>query len=251
MSLEILVFHAPQNRLNGPATRTGGRTVAPTLLALLAAFMLLAIGCAKPPEHPWVVRDGLIEVETYDRGQLFVRRDHRLGDYDNLLIDHVGFRYGRGQDRLKEGEEDRIVAMLLGAVQGSQDGRLGLAAIPGPCVLTVNLFLKDLEFEMPEWSGTSETNFVSSYGATTMVLELRDSMNQEPLARFIQRRDLGGGRATSTQSMGLRRLRDVMSIAIRDMGSQLRKVIPPTSGTSHVANRQCRGGLSEVALGSR
>lgn len=273
MSLEILVFHAPQiqptiqsrwadGRTAGPVStrpipqptkpseswqsRRGGR---PMLLPIVVvAFALTAFGCAKPPEHPWVARDGLIEVETYDRGQLFVKQDHQLGEYDNLLIDHVGFRYGQGQERLKDGEEDRIVSMLLSAIQGSQDGTIGLAAMPGPCVLTVNFFLKDLEFETPEWNGTSETNFISSYGAATMILELRDSMAQEPLARFVQRRDLGGGRATLTQSTSLRRLRHVMAFAIRDMGNQLRKVIPPTAGHS---NKQCRGGMAEVALGSR
>jgi len=248
MSLEILVFHAPRHEQTCPSRQGNGWTVA---LLFLCAVTLLAIGCAKPPEHPWVVRDGLTEVETYDRGQLFVRPDHHLGDYDNLLIDQVGFRYSPGQERLNDVEEDRIVSMLLSAVQGSQDGAIGLAGMPGPCVLNVNLFLKDLEFETPEWTGTSETKFVSSYGAATMVLELRDSMNQEPLARFIQRRDLGGGRAMQTQSVTLRRLRDVMSIAIRDMGSELRKVIPPTTGASTVSNEECRGGLSRVALGSR
>lgn len=235
-----------------PSEREGRPKLWP-IVVLAFTLALTAIGCAKPPEpeHPWVVRDGLIEVETYNRGQLFVKRDHRLGDYDNLLIDHVGFRYGRGQERLKDGAEDRIVSMLLGAVQGSQDGTIGLAALPGPCVLTVNVFLKDLEFETPRRSGGSETNFVSSYGAATMVLELRDSMDQEPLARFIQRRDLGGGRAMQTQSVSLQRLRHVMSYAIRDMGNQLRKVIPPTAGVSHVSRKQCRGGMSEVALGSR
>ncbi len=275
VSLDNLVFNAPQNTSPTPAsasvtlvedatpdsTRSGiapepskasppepdGR---PMLLPImvLVAILLGPFGCAKPPEHPWVVRDGLVEVETYNRGQLFVKREHHLGDYDNLLIDHVGFRYRRGQERLKEGEEDRIVSMLLGAVQGSQDGTIGLAAVAGPCVLTVNFFLKDLEIETPDWDGRSQTNFMSSYGAATMVLELRDSMDQEPLARFIQRRDLGGGRVTQTQSKSLQRLRYVMSFALRDMGNQLRKVIPPTTGHS---NTKCRGGMSQVALGSR
>ena len=282
MSLEILVFQAPQpsrtiqsewadGQPDGPSCfrndqtpsllesrqrePDGRPTLRPIVLPAVAlAFILMAIvGCAKPPEHPWVARDGLVEVETYNRGQLFVKRDHRLGEYDNLLIDHVGFRYGQGQSRLQDPDEDRIVSMLLGAVQGSQDGTLGLTGSPGPCVLRVNFFLKDLELEHPESNIRAENGFVTSYGAATMVLELRDSLKQEPLARFIQRRDLGGGRVMQTQSMSLRRLRHVMAFALRDMGKQLRKVIPPTTNTAAHSDRssQCRGAMAQVALGSR
>ena len=223
----------------------------PMLLPIVVIVAMLAgFGCAKPVAHPWVTRDGLVEVETYNRGKLFVKRDHHLGDYDNLLIDHVGFRYGPRQVRLRDGQEDRIVSMLLGAVQGSQDGTIGLAATPGPCVLTVNFFLKDLELETPAWRSDSTTNFVSSYGAATMVLELRDSMDQEPLARFIQRRDLGGGQATVGHRMSFFRLRHVMSFALRDMGNELRKVIPPTAQGADSRTGGCRGGMGQVALGS-
>lgn len=257
MSLHVLVFQAPRSsnpaghadtdKTNKPwrgIPRSKSRLTSLTIAILTAS--LVAVGCAKAPEHPWVVRDGLIEVETYNRGQLFVKHDHHLGRYDNLMIDSVGFRWSRGEDRLRDHDEDRIIAMLLAAIQGSQDGSVGIVTEPGPCVLAVNFYIKDLELRQPRSSANSTTSFVSSYGAATMVIELRDSMDQEPLARFIQRRDLGGGREMLRRGASLNRLGQVISMALRDMGNQLRKAMPPTSGS--LVN-ECHGGMANVVLG--
>jgi hypothetical protein len=196
-----------------------------------------------------VVRDGLMEVETYNQGQLFVKRDHHLGRYDDLMIDDVGFRWGPGEARLRDHDEDRIVGMLLGAIEGSHDGLVGIATEPGPCVLAVNVYIKDLELRTPDWTSDATTSFVSSYGAATMVLELRDSTEQEPLARFIQRRDLGGGPEIMRRGASLGRLSHVISMALRDMSNQLRKVMPPTAGGLQAS--ECQGGMAHASLGLR
>ncbi len=259
MSLHVLVFQAPQSSNpvgHADTDKTDepwrGRPQCKAHLALLPmailAASLAAVGCAKAPEHPWVVRDGLIEVETYNRGQLFVKRDHHLGRYDDLMVDSVGFRWGPGEARLQDHDEDRIIAMLLAAVQGSQDGSVGIVTAPGPCVLAVNFYIKDLELHTPRFTAESTTSFISSYGAATMVIELRDSMNREPLARFVQRRDLGGGREILRRGASLGRLGHVISMALRDMGNQLRKAMPPTSGS--LVN-ECHGGMAHVVLGLR
>ena len=260
MSLFDLVFQAPRSPAAPGAIhdarrtrhRRSGRSTCMTrsrtpiaLASLLGA--LLAIGCVTPPVHPWVARDGLVQIETYNRGQLFVKRDHQLGRYDSLMIEGVGFRWSPGEARLGDAEEDRIIAMLIGAVEGTQDGPVGITDAPGPCVLAVNFFLKDLELHTPNRLADSRSGFVSSYGAATMVLELRDSMNDEPLARFVQRRDLGGGPEIPTRGASLIRLSQAIGRALYDMGNQLIKVIPPTS--SGHSKPECRGGMAKVALG--
>jgi len=259
MSLHYQVFQAPRssNRVDRSNIHANQRSVfrrrrRKSRLTLLCTVMLVAslaaVGCAKPPEHPWVVRDGLIEVETYNQSQLFVKRDHHLGRYDDLMIEGVGFRWGPGEDRLRDLDEDRIIAMLEAAIEGSQDGSVGTATEPGPCVLAVNFYLKDLELRTPDWDADSTTSFVSSYGAATMVLELRDSVGREPLARFIQRRDLGGGREMVRRGASLDRLGQAISMSLRDMGNQLRKAMPPSSG---ISTNECHGGMTNIVLGQR
>jgi hypothetical protein len=192
----------------------------------------------------------LTRVETYGRGLLYVKPDHNLGRYDDLLVERVGFRYGPKQERLPDIDEDRIVTMLVDAIPESQDGVIGVKTVPGPCVLSVNFYLKDLEFHEPYFDTDSATSYVSSYGKATMILELRDSMSHEPLARFVQRRDLGGGRMVASRGTTLSRLRQAITDGMRDMGNQLRKLTPPTAGSGN-PDSECQGGMARVVLGSR
>jgi hypothetical protein len=261
MTLDTQVFQAPRTdhdagrsgKHASPGRRRPERPVRfplPSIAILI--FSLAAAACATTPPapHPWVVRDGMTQVETYGRGLLYVKPDHHLGRYDDLVVERVGFRYGPDQKRLADLDEDRIVTMLVDAIPESQDGVIGLKTVPGPCVLSVNFFLKDLEFTEPDWKADSTTSYVASYGEATMILELRDSMSHEPLARFVQKRDLGGGRTVASRGTNLGRLRQAITEAMRDMGNQLRKLAPPSAGGG-TPDSECEGGVARVVLGAR
>jgi hypothetical protein len=258
MILDTQVFQAP--RTSHDAGRSGERAnsgrrrpLRPVLfpIAILIVSLAAAACATAPPDpHPWVIRDGLTRVDTHGRGLLYVKPDHNLARYDDLLVERVGFRYASRQDRLADLDEDRIVIMLVDAIPESQDGVVGLKTVPGPCVLSVDFYLKDLEFREPDREADSATSYVSSYGEATMILELRDSMNREPLARFVQRRDLGGGRSALGRGTSLSRLRQAITVAMRDMGNQLRKLTPPTAGTGN-PDSECEGGVAQLVLGAR
>lgn len=221
-------------------------------LAVLGAALLLTLGCASSPEpvgSAWSSGNGMIQVDTHGRGLLFVKPDHQLGRYDDLLIEYVGFRYGDHQRWLSYREEDRISTMLASVVQGQHDGSIGITEEPGPCVLSMSFLLTDLEIHDPPPQSGSNISMVNSFGEATLIMELRDSTRDEPLARFLQRRALGGGIASGGRDAGLRRLGTVVSLAMRDMGQQLREITPTAVGGGP-ADTECEGRLTRVALGS-
>ncbi len=257
MNPDALVFCCPQHPRTARSFRGRSSPEKPTRLRNAAcgwaglATLLLVLGCAKPPSPAslaWTPSDELTAVDTHGRGMLLVRPDHQLGRYDDLLIEHVGFRYREGQRWLSFRDEGRISSMLVSVIQGTQDGTIGIVSEPGPCVLAVNFFLTDLKLYKPTYYSTgSTTSFVRSFGEATLVMELRNSMTDTTLARFLQRRELGGGSGGGSADASLRRLGRVVAIAMRDMGQQLQKLTPPTAGGG---NARCDGGMARVALGS-
>lgn len=231
------------------------RLASPALVALatLLASLLGTLGCALPKAAPraestaWTAGE-LQPVDTRGRGTLLVRPDHQLGRYDDLLIEYVGFRYGEDQPWLSFEDEDRIHGILDGVVRGRQSGAIGLTSEPGPCVLSLRFFVTDLELLDADFNATSTVSFVRSFGEATMVMELRDSLTDEPLARYRQRRSLGGGHNNQPGTRAsLHRLRRAVTAAMRDMGNELQRITPPSTTSWE---DECRGGMTRVALGA-
>lgn len=237
-----------------PPTRRPGRWRL-TRLAVAGLFVLAlgTLACAGTRPNPlphvgaaWQPGE-LVPIDTHGRGLLLVRPDHQLGRYDKLMIEEVGFRYSNHQRWLSFREEDRVRSMISSAVRGTQDSAIGMAAQPGPCVLSVRFYVTDLELHDPGYKSISTTSFIRSFGEATMVMELRDSVTNQPLARFLQRRELGSGTGLGGTSTSIRRLQTVVGVAMREMGSQLQNLTPPTSGGW---DGECHGGMTRVAFGS-
>lgn len=215
----------------------------------LALLVLLATGCApvSPPPVAAPPPSTLVPVDTGGRGVFLVAPDHQLGRYDALRIEEVGLEPSAHQRRLSDRDADRIRTLLIDAVAGSQDPRrLGLTDQPGPCVLGVRIFVTNLALNVPRTESTSTTRLVDSFGEATLILELRDSVSERPLARFLQRRDLGGGVADGRSHATLQRLERVVGRSIREMGAELQALTPPSRGEW---DANCRGGLTRVAFG--
>lgn len=243
MNLHESIFEAPQpsQELMGPSSRS--------LPAAGLGLLLLALACA-PQTRPldWENPSSLVEVKSYGPGRLFVNREHELGRYDDLYLNAVGFHYRDRQPRLGRADEDRITAMLVSAIQRGKDGAIGIATHPGPCVLAVDFYAVDLEFA--DWTpgkGAVST-FRSSLGSATLVIELRDSQSNEPIARFTDRPTLGGGWWMGHRSEQLKRLARVIQLAVSDMGKRVWRV---TSPTNPAIDDRCEGTMTKVALGSR
>ncbi len=226
-----------------------------TTLCITLALVAVAFGTAgcagtqgsadalEKRNAPWRPSNDLIEIDTEGRGILLVRPDHQLGRYDHVLIDRIGFRYSEDQSLLSYREEDRISAMLASMVQGSQDGTVGVVEEPGPCVLSVRLSLVELELHEDD-NSSSSTSFIDSFGEATVIMELLDSETEVPLARFLQRRDLGGGPVMNGTASSLQRLGKVVGVTMQDMGSQLAELTPPTAeGWSG----NCDGGIARAS----
>ena len=243
MHLHESVFEAPQ-----PSQESTGPSSRPLQILGFVLLLFSALACAPRTRAPvWDDQPGLVEVESPGSGRLFVNRAHEIGRYDDLYLYDVGFHYRDGQGRLGGADEDRIMAMLVSALEGEKDGAIGVATHPGPCVLAVDYYVKDLELiDRTPWKG-SISEFKRSLGSATLILELRDSESNVPVARFIERRSLGGGWWTGQRSEQLDRLDQAIKLAVSDMGAQLGRVTTPNRDRF---DDRCEGTMTRVALGS-
>ena len=146
---------------------------------LLGALPLLS--CSAPPKSEQkaeLTSDGLELVRKTPRTRLWVKPDHHLGRYDDILIAGIGFQYTQDQDPLDRTEEAQIGEMLSDALTSlTESGPVGKSTTPGPCVVAIQLGLKDIRLHIDDSTG-SATSFVSSFGSATMVVEFRDSTSE-------------------------------------------------------------------------
>lgn len=216
-------------------------------LALLAGWSLGCAGSGTSRSTPRVssrvpqrTSDGLELASSTNRSVLWVKPDHHLGRYDEVIVQVAGFLYASGQDPLDAAQEKEVGEMLAGTLAGiTANGPVGATRTPGPCAVVVNVGLKDLRLHTADDSGSS-TSFVSSFGSATLVVEFRDSMTDTPLLRFMAARGLGGGPGTGQTGANLSRLGRTLGEIVTEMVDELAKIVPSTTAKQA---HECHDGI--------
>jgi len=191
---------------------------------------------------PQKTADGLELARSTKRSVLWVKPDHHLGRYDAVIVQVAGFAYAEGQARLDAGEEAEVVRMLKEALAGiTRDGPVGLVTAPGPCVVVVNVGLRDLRLHTAGASASgSSSSYVSSFGSATLVVEFRDSTTGAPLLRYAAGRGLGGGPGMGQTGANLPRLGKAIGESVAEMVDELAKIVPTTTAKQEHA---CHDGI--------
>ena len=174
-------------------------------------FIILATGCASEPatiqqgEDAEVSFDGLHKVENAQADAAWARPDFDISSYNKIMLVGAGIEYtpetnkGRtSRDRSRGGpffiddstreRFEKLVAETF-TDEMSKIEKFTLVDEPGPDVMIVWGGLLDVTSYVPpdNLSGRSEI-FISTVGAATLVLELRDSESNTILARSVDRR---------------------------------------------------------------
>lgn len=171
--------------------------------------------------------DGLHKVDNSKADLAWARPDFDLSGYNKIVLGDVAFEYrnvtnkGRStidrstagpyfiDDKRRSKFED--VATIAFSEELAKVQGYTFVDEPGPDVLLIRGGLLDVVSYVPPEAVTRSEIYVSSIGAATLVLELRDSESNAILARSIDRRDIEQTGAirevnAATTSLEVRRL---------------------------------------------
>ncbi|MBL8225673.1 MAG: DUF3313 family protein [Chromatiales bacterium] len=172
--------------------------------SLAAVFMaLVAAGCASTPRGPseW---DGLVRQPDSRFNAVFVRPDAEIPSYASIILAPATVQFARNWDpnrggrsasrRLDSGDILAIkenLATMVGEIFGEElaAGGYPIVTEPGPDTLLVIPAIIDLYVTAPDTmsAGRSRT-YTANSGRMTLVLEVRDSVTGETLARVVDGR---------------------------------------------------------------
>jgi hypothetical protein len=180
---------------------------------LIAASAFLA-GCAstRPPiPDEW---DGLVRQPNTRLRALFIKPDAELAGYRNIMLDPVEVSFARNWDPNRGGRStvNRLDASDMQAIQSgvaglvaelfsAELGRGGYQIVQaaGPETLRVSAAVVDLFIAAPDTMAPGRTRtYTANSGRMTLVLEVRDSVTGELLARAV---DAQSGRGSGSWSV--------------------------------------------------
>jgi hypothetical protein len=216
------------------------RNALPLLVALGAT---LVAGCATPQRGPaeW---DGLVRQPGGRIDAVFVRPDAEIPAFRSVLLEPVSISFASNWD---PGRGGRSLAMRMSAadVQGIKDelavlfqetfraelarGGYTLVTEPGPETVRVTPFIVDLYITAPDNMPAGRTRvYTANSGRMTLVVELRDSVSSQIIARAVDTRTGRGAGMwnatnTVTNTADARRAITVWATALRDGLDQLYK----------------------------
>lgn len=172
----------------------------------LTAFALgatILAGCTSTPRGPseW---DGLVRQPNTRLAAVFVKPDAEIPAYRSVMLDPVAVNFARNWDPNRGGRSqvgrlnaDDVAAIKTGLAELFRDmfraelerGGYQIVDAAGPDTLRVTPVIVDLYVTAPDTTsaGRSRT-YTANSGRMTLVLELRDSLTGEILARAVDTR---------------------------------------------------------------
>ena len=171
------------------------------LLPFMAAFAAIVMaGCATPQRGPaeW---DGLVRQPNTRLNAVFLRPDAEIPSYTSVILAPASVQFARNWDpnrggrslsrRLDAGDITAIkddLATMLGDIFREEltTGGYQVVTEPGPDTLLVIPAIVDLYITAPDTTAPGRTRtYTANSGRMTLVLELRDSVTGETLARVV------------------------------------------------------------------
>lgn len=215
-------------------------------MALIVATAVLTTGCSLL--QPKVSDDGLAKVSSRGPGSLYMKPNHPVGSYDDILVAKVGINYTQGQKPLPPETEQALFSRMIFGLQGGVDTEFRLAQKPSPCTLELGLYLTNLSFYEADGQG-SQTSFINSFGQATLVFEFRDSMTDEALVRYGQTSSLGSGVEGGARGPDIDRLNRALDRMLENVGRKLQDVVPVAMEARSDAG--CQGKIGRAVLEAR
>jgi hypothetical protein len=176
------------------------RHIFPAILVLTAALLA---GCAGPaPKAEW---DGLVRQPGMQLNAVFVRPDTEgeIAAFRSVMLDPVSVSFARDFDPnrgtrslARRVNADDLIAIQEGLATLFREvfreelaaGGYELVETPGPDTLRVTAAIVDLFVSAPDTQMGMTRTYTANAGRMTLVMELRDSVSGELLARAVDQR---------------------------------------------------------------
>ncbi len=187
------------------------RTYLPLMIAFAATVLA---GCETSRTSMPTEWDGLVRQPHPRLNAVFVKPDAEIPAYRNVMLDPLQVEFARNWDP-NRGGRSQLSRLDAGDMEAIQDGLADLfqeifrtelerggyqlVTEPGPDTLRVTPGIVDLFITAPDTMtpGRSRT-YTANSGRMTLVVELRDSMTDEILARAV---DTRSGRNTGMMTI--------------------------------------------------